>query len=395
MKYVRLTTCAVALASLLSCAKQQPVQEETPRKLSIQMAHSEMKRVPNTVNLDFRTSPKWNYSAGLELYSFLQVAQRYNDKALFAYVYSYVDTMIHNDGTIYKYDPQEYNIDHVNAGKLLFGMYDITHEQRFKKASELLRSQMLTHPRTTEGGWWHKNVYAHQMWLDGLYMGAPFIAEYGKRNDEDVAEDVVKQFLIVGKHTYDASTRLYRHAWDESLKQFWADPVTGCSRHAWGRANGWFMMAMVDVLALVPEQTAGRDSLLSMFRTLSETLLEYRDDASGMWYQVLDSPKREGNYVESSCSAMFTYAFLKGSRLGLLDEKFKSIGRECFNKFVTRFVKENEDGTISVTDCCAVAGLGGKNMRDGSFDYYINEPIRDNDPKTIGPFVLSCLELNR
>jgi unsaturated rhamnogalacturonyl hydrolase len=395
MKYVRLTTCAVALASLLSCAKQQPVQEETPRKLSIQMAHSEMKRVPNTVNLDFRTSPKWNYSAGLELYSFLQVAQRYNDKALFAYVYSYVDTMIHNDGTIYKYDPQEYNIDHVNAGKLLFGMYDITHEQRFKKASELLRSQMLTHPRTTEGGWWHKNVYAHQMWLDGLYMGAPFIAEYGKRNDEDVAEDVVKQFLIVGKHTYDAGTRLYRHAWDESLKQFWADPVTGCSRHAWGRANGWFMMAMVDVLALVPEQTAGRDSLLSMFRTLSETLLEYRDDASGMWYQVLDSPKREGNYVESSCSAMFTYAFLKGSRLGLLDEKFKSIGRECFDKFVKRFVKENEDGTISVTDCCAVAGLGGKNMRDGSFDYYINEPIRDNDPKTIGPFVLSCLELNR
>lgn len=395
MKYVRLTTCAVALASLLSCAKQQPVQEETPCKLSIRMAHSEMKRVPNTVNLDFRTSPKWNYSAGLELYSFLQVAQRYNDKALFAYVYSYVDTMIHNDGTIYKYDPQEYNIDHVNAGKLLFGMYDITHEQRFKKASELLRSQMLTHPRTTEGGWWHKNVYAHQMWLDGLYMGAPFIAEYGKRNDEDVAEDVVKQFLIVGKHTYDADTRLYRHAWDESLKQFWADPVTGCSRHAWGRANGWFMMAMVDVLALVPEQTAGRDSLLSMFRTLSETLLEYRDEASGMWYQVLDSPEREGNYVESSCSAMFTYAFLKGSRLGLLDEKFKSIGRECFDKFVKRFVKENEDGTISVTDCCAVAGLGGKNMRDGSFDYYINEPIRDNDPKTIGPFVLSCLELNK
>lgn len=392
----RLGLLSLAAICMCSCVKEAakvntPVQE----KLSVQMARSEMKRVPNTLNLDFRTTPKWNYSAGLELYSFLQTAEKYGDKEMFKYVYSYVDTMVHIDGSIYNYKPEEYNIDHVNAGKLLFSIYDITHEARFDKASNLLRSQMLTHPRTTEGGWWHKKVYPHQMWLDGLYMGAPFVAEYGKRNGEDVYEDVVKQFLIVGKHTYDDSTHLYRHAWDEAKEQFWADPTTGCSQHAWGRANGWFMMAMVDVLAIVPEGTVGRDSLLNMFRGLSETLLDYRDEKTGMWYQVLDSPKREGNFVESSCSAMFTYAYLKGSRLGLLDSKFDNIGRETFDKFVSRFVKTNEDGTISVTDCCAVAGLGGKNKRDGSFDYYIHEPIRDNDPKTIGPFVLSCLELDR
>lgn len=392
----RLGLLSLAAVCMCSCVKEAakvntPVQE----KLSVQMARSEMKRVPNTLNLDFRTTPKWNYSAGLELYSFLQTAEKYGDKEMFKYVYSYVDTMVQADGSIYNYKPEEYNIDHVNAGKLLFSIYDITQEERFEKASTLLRSQMLTHPRTTEGGWWHKKVYPHQMWLDGLYMGAPFVAEYGKRNGEDVFEDVVKQFLIVGKHTYDDSTHLYRHAWDEAKEQFWADPTTGCSQHAWGRANGWFMMAMVDVLAIVPEGTVGRDSLLNMFRGLSETLLDYRDEKTGMWYQVLDSPKREGNFVESSCSAMFTYAYLKGSRLGLLDSKFDNIGRETFDKFVSRFVKTNEDGTISVTDCCAVAGLGGKNKRDGSFDYYIHEPIRDNDPKTIGPFVLSCLELDR
>lgn len=391
----QLSILLTATLCLASCATKTEVTQPTEDKLSIRMARSEMKRVPNTLNLDFRTTPKWNYSAGLELYSFLQVAQHYNEKEIFNYVYSYVDTMIDAEGAIYKYSPEEYNIDHVNPGKLLFQMFDITHEQRFNKAAKLLRSQMLTHPRTSEGGWWHKKVYPHQMWLDGLYMGAPFIAEYGKRTNEDVAQDVVNQFLVVGRHTYDANTRLYRHAWDEKREQFWADPNTGCSQHAWGRANGWFIMGMVDVLALVPAETPGRDSLLIRFQNLSETLLDYRDEKCGMWYQVLDSPKREGNFVESSCSAMFTYAFLKGSRLGLLDEKFKAIGEESFNKFVARFVKENDDNTISVTDCCAVAGLGGKNNRSGTFDYYINEPIRDNDPKTIGPFVLSCLELDR
>lgn len=375
---------------VVSCAPSVTCNE---KPLSLQIAYSEMQRVPRTTALDFRTSARWNYSAGLELYAFQKAAQRYADTAISNYVYTYVDTMVQADGSIYSYKVDEYNIDNINSGKLLFDVYDATHEERFKKAADLLRSQLLTHPRTEEGGFWHKKVYPHQMWLDGLYMGAPFLAQYGARYGEDVAEDAVRQFLIVGKHTYDEASHLYRHAWDESRTMFWADSITGCSQHAWGRANGWYMMAMVDVLEYIPTGTPGRDELLVRLQNLAEALLAVRDSSTGMWFQVLDSPRREGNYVESTCSAMFIYSMLKGSRLGYLDPKFATIGREAYNQFVKRFIKRNEDGTVSITDCCAVAGLGGKNMRDGSFDYYIHEPIRDNDPKAIGPFVLASLEV--
>ncbi len=395
MKYITLFLAAVAFVATSCQQNGQKCTSSDGKPLSIRIAESEMARVPNTLNLDFRTSPKWNYSTGLELFAFQQVAEKYNDRPIFDYVYSYVDTMINADGTIFGYRPDEYNIDHVNAGKLLFHIFDQTGEERFRKATELLREQMKTHPRTAEGGFWHKKVYENQMWLDGLYMGAPFVAQFGSRNGEDVAADMVNQFLVVGRHTYDDSTHLYRHAWDESCSMFWADKKTGRSQHAWGRANGWYMMAMTDILEFIPAGTEGRDELVNRLQSLAEALLDYRDEQTGMWFQVLDSPKREGNYLESSCSSMFIYSFLKGARLGYLDEKFAEIGREAFEQFKARFVRENEDGTVSLTDCCAVAGLGGKDMRDGTFNYYINEPSRDNDPKTVGPFVMACLEMER
>lgn len=393
MKKTLMVMASVAMFAT-SCQKKTEQKTETAGKpLSVQMAESEMTRVPRTTNLDFRTTPRWNYSTGVELYAFLQAAEKHNNKEIYDYAYSYVDTFVQPDGSILGYKAEEYNIDNVNSGKLLFSFYDQTHEERFKKATDVLRGQMKTHPRTKEGGYWHKQVYQHQMWLDGLYMGAPFVAEYGMRNGEDVAEDMARQFCIVGRHTYDDSTRLYRHGWDESKSTHWADPETGRSQHAWGRANGWYMMAMVDALQYIPEGTPSRDTVITRLQDLAEALLDVRDSETGMWYQVLDRPGQEGNFVESSCSAMFIYSMLKGARLGYLDAKYKETGAEAFEQFVKRFIKKNDDGTISVTDCCAVAGLGGKSMRDGSFNYYINEPIRDNDPKTIGPFVLACLEV--
>lgn len=376
-------------------------EEYDEQPLSLWMAHSEMVRVPNATHLDFRNGPKWDYSSSLELLAMLKAAERYDDAELRNYVMQWADTMIAPNGDIRGYDPEKYNIDHVCPGKLLLMLSNLTGEQRFMTAAGHLMKQMETHPRTEEGGFWHKKVYPHQMWLDGLYMGAPFIAQYGQLNNVDVAEDMVRQFLIVGRHTYDDSTHLYRHAWDESHQMFWADSITGCSQHAWGRANGWYMMAMTDILEFIPEQTAGRDSLLNILNGLAKSLLDYRDPKTGMWFQVLDSPKREGNYVESSCSSMFIYSMLKGARLGYLPAEFSEIGSECFKQFVNTFVKEDETGmtvggkpAIRVTQCCAVAGLGGKDMRDGTFDYYIKEPIRDNDAKTVGPFILACLEMN-
>ncbi len=386
---------ALAVAGAAASCNTGKNTATADKPLSVLMAQSEMKRVPNTANLDFRTSLRWNYSTGLELFSFIKVAERYGCKDIFNYVYSYADTMIDATGAIFDYDTAEYNIDHVNAGKLLFDLYDETHEERFRKASDLLRAQMRTHPRTSEGGFWHKKVYPHQMWLDGLYMGAPFVAEYGRRNGEDVAADMISQFIIVARHTYDDSTRLYRHGWDESRQMHWADSATGRSRHAWGRANGWYMMAMADILEIVPDTTPGRDSVLCIFRNLAQNLLDYRDSTTGVWYQVLDQPYREGNYLESSCSSMFAYAYLKGARLGFLPAEFDSIGRRVYDDVVSRFIRHNDDGTVSLTDGCAVAGLGGKNMRDGSFEYYIGEAVRDNDPKAIGPFVLASLEMEQ
>lgn len=387
-----ISTALFILVSFLSTGCQKA---SLSSPLSVLMSYSEMHRTPNSVNLDFRPVPKWNYSAGLELYAMLKVAQQYQNDSILNYVYSYPDSLISQDGIISGYKREEYNIDNVNAGKLLFDLYDITHEDRFRIAADSLRAQMYTHPRTSEGGFWHKKTYPYQMWLDGLFMGAPFVAQWGHRNNEDVASDMLRQFTIVGSHTYDPITKLYRHAWDESHTQFWCDNITGQSQHAWGRANGWYMMAMTDILEFIPDTVAERSEVIKIYSDLAETLLSYRDSVSGMWYQVLDSPQRVGNYIESTCSAMFIYSFLKGARLGYLPEKFLEIGRESYRQFVNYFIKHNPDGSISLTDCCAVAGLGGKQQRDGSFSYYLSEPIRDNDPKGIGPFILASLEIER
>ena len=386
----KLLTIALVVATLMgvtSCVKDD-------KNISVWLAHSEMKRNPNPMTLDFQTKPKWDYSAATELLGFMKVAEKYSDDELRSYARSWADSMVNGQGVIRGYKPTTHTIDHLCPGKLLLRLYNTTGDERYMTAATSLMEQVKTHPRTSEGGLWHKAVYENQMWLDGLYMGAPFIAEYAQLKELDMSEDMVRQYLIVGKHTYDDSTRLYRHAWDEAHSQFWADTLTGRSQHAWGRANGWYMMGLVDVLEFIPEGTVGRDSLIARLQGLAEALLDYRDKKTGMWFQVLDCPEREGNFVESSCSAMFIYSMLKGVRLGYLPAKFRDVAEMAFKQFVMTFLKENEnDGTLSVTQCCAVAGLGGKDMRDGSFDYYIHEKVRDNDPKTIGPFLMACVEL--
>ncbi len=378
---------AVAVSAVLSsCATH------SSDPLSVWLARSEMKRVPDAINLDFQPKPKWDYSGSIEAMAILRVAEVYEDQAMADYAKQWADTMLTSDGDIIGYNPEKYNIDHICPGKFLLRLYNHTGDKKYLTAAGHLFKQYETHPRTSEGGLWHKKVYPNQMWLDGLYMGAPFIAEYGMLTDVNVAEDMARQFVIVANHTRDDSTRLYRHAWDESHSMFWADSVTGRSQHAWGRANGWFMMGMVDILEFIPEGTAYRDSVLNILNGLVSSVMDYRDKETGMWYQVLDCPGREGNYVESTCSAMFIYSMLKASRLGYIPSEYRGVAEEAFSQFVHTFIKKDGD-EISITSCCAVAGLGGKDMRDGSFDYYIHEPVRDNDPKAVGPFLLACLEL--
>ena len=367
---------------------------------SIRMIRSEMQRNPDATYLDGREGQrKWNYTTGLELKSFLDAAKRYELPEVVDYVRAWADTMATEKGEIYSYKKSNYNVDHICPARIYFDLHDMYGDQdkRYRRVTRKVREQLDSHPRTQSGEFWHKQVYPNQVWLDGFYMALPFYAEYTKRyapkeQRDSLFADIAHQFTAGAKNTYDPATGLFRHAWDESRSMFWCDPETGLSEHAWGRATGWYAIALVEVLDYMPKDHPGHQELVDQLNYLLEVLPEWADPQTGMWYQVLDCPEREGNYQEATCSIMFTYAFLKGLRRGYIDRSHEEYILGLYPKFIDRFIRENADGTISMTDCCAVGGLGGKQMRKGDFDYYLSEPIIENDCKGVGPFIWASLE---
>ena len=395
MKKNLFSLCGLLGMLLVSTASaQHTISKELP--MSVRLAESEMVRCPESWQLDFQPKLKWDYCHGVELQAFLRLEEMYGDSRYFDYAEAYCDTMVREDGTVVAYKREEFSLDRVNTGKILFNMYARTGEEKYKKALDLMYSQFKDQPRTKEGGFWHKKVYPHQMWLDGLYMGCPYYAEYAARyNRPEAFQDIINQFCVVARHTYDPATGLYKHAWDESREMFWCDKQTGQSAHSWGRAMGWFAMAIVESLEFIPVNEPNRDSLLAILDNVLVQIERYQDSKTGLWYQVLDRSGDKGNYLESTVSAMFIYSIYKGIRLGVVPAKYMAVADKGFEGFMKRFIKVDKSGVVSITDCCAVAGLGGKNNRSGDYDYYINELIRDNDPKAIGPFINACLERER
>lgn len=383
---------------LFSLSVAFTVMAQTP--YSVRMIQSEMKRNPDATYLDGRNGErKWNYTTGLELKSFLDAAKRYDMPEVVEYVRDWADTMATEKGEVYKYKKSNYNVDHICPARIYFDLHDMygDEDKRYRRVTRMIREQIDDQPRTQSGEFWHKQIYPHQVWLDGFYMALPFYAEYTKRyapkeQKDSLFADIVHQFTAGAKNTLDPATGLFRHAWDESKSMFWCDPETGLSEHAWGRANGWYAVALVEVLDYLPEKHPGRQELIDQLNYFLEVLPKWADKETGMWYQVLDCPEREGNYQEATCSIMFTYAFLKGLRMGYIDDSHKDYILGLYPKFIDRFIRENEDGTISMTDCCAVGGLGGKQMRKGDFEYYLSEPIIENDCKGVGPFIWASLE---
>lgn len=380
---------------LLPCAMNaQRVSVDQP--WSVRMSESEMIRCPESWQLDFQPKLKWDYCHGLELQAMLDVYDRYGDEKFYKYALAYADTMVNADGSIKKYKLEEYSLDRVNSGKFIFRIYEQTKDVKYKKALDLMRSQFDGHPRNADGGFWHKKVYPNQVWLDGIYMGAPFYAEYAFRNNQvEVYPDVVNQFLMAARHTYDPKNGLYRHACDVSRKERWADSVTGQSQHCWGRALGWYAMAFVDALEFIPEHEAGRDSMLVILNNVAIQIKRLQDAKTGLWYQVLDKSGEPGNYLESSCSAMFVYSLFKGVRKGYIDKSYLQVAIKGYEGILKHFIEVDENGLVSITQACAVAGLGGKNYRMGDYTYYINETIRANDAKAVGPFIMASLEYER
>ncbi len=367
-------------------------------KYYVRMVDSEMKRFPESWMVDFNRRPNWNYCSGLELGAIWDVWEKTGDQKYYDYVYSFADTMVFSDGKIRSYNFFEYSVDRVNTGKILIPIYAATGEERFRKALDLQRAQMASHPKTQDGGYWHKKVYPWQMWLDGIYMADAFLAQYGAAFDQPyLITEAAEQIQLIAKHTLDPKTGLYYHGWDESRQQKWANKETGQSPNFWSRAMGWYAMAIVDVLEVMPKDHPERPAVIKILRDFSEAIQKYQDPATKMWYQVTDvMDTRPGNYLESSGSIMFIYAWKKGADNGWLPASYKKKALDTYNAFIKRFVKENEDGTISVTDAVSVSGLGGSpRYRDGSYEYYLSEPIRENDPKAVGPFILTSLMFNR
>ena len=382
-------TAILLAAFVISC--QTPVKKK--EKYSVWMAKSEMKRFPEVWMLDFSKKPKWGYCQGIGMKAMLDVFDVTGDSSFLHYVIAFGDTIIKPDGTIRTYKMSDYNIDKINAGKALFRLYKITGDEKYKIAMDTLRSQMKTHPRTSEGGFWHKKRYPHQMWLDGLYMASPFLAEYGATfNEPELFNDVSNQLLLMAKVSYDKETGLFYHAWDESKEQKWADKKTGLSPNFWGRSIGWYAMALVDAMDFLPDTLETRDSIIKVIGKMAAGIKKYQDGKTGLWYQVTDQGGREGNYLEATSSSMFLYFLYKAVRKGYISAEYLQVANKGYNGLINNLIKEKEDGTISLTQCCAVAGLGGDPYRDGSYEYYIGETIRDNDPKGTGPFIWASLE---
>jgi unsaturated rhamnogalacturonyl hydrolase len=361
------------------------------------MAESEMKRFPELWQFDHGRRLFFGYTQGLGAKAMLAMWQSTGDEKYYRYVYNWANSMVGSKGQIHLYAPKDYNLDFVNSGKILFDLYAHTGEPRFKMAIDsIMDLQLRQQPRTHQGGFWHKKIYPYQMWLDGLYMAGPFIARYAREFDEpEWTDEVIHQLILVGRQTYDSKTGLFYHAWNSNREQAWANPQTGCSPNFWGRSIGWYAMALVDVLDYIPEEHPRRGEVIKLLKKLSAGMLRWQDGRTGLWYQVVDQGQREGNYLESSVSAMMMYTYAKGYNKGYLGRKYLKAANEVLDGLIAHRIVANEDATISLTYCCAVSGLGGNPYRDGSFEYYVNERIRNNDGKATGPFILGCLELGR
>ncbi len=343
---------------------------------------------------------RWHYEDGLILQSIYKLGQRHGRQDYRDWAHRKMDAIIRGDGSIANYREEDYNLDQVNPGKLLFDLYQDTGGDKYRQALERLREQLRNQPRTASGGFWHKKIYPHQMWLDGLYMQGPFYARYAKEfGTREDWNDLLSQLVLVESHTRDPRTGLLYHAWDESHRQLWANQLSGCSPHIWGRAMGWYCMALVDVLDYLPtgvEFEYWRVRLVDIAVSLSRAVRGVQDKDSSLWFQILDQGGRERNYLESSASAMFVYFLFKSVNKDYLTSEESPLALEAatagYHSLVQHMVSRDESGDLHLDSICSVAGLGGTPYRDGSFDYYVGEPVVRDDFKGIGPFILASLE---
>ena len=338
----------------------------------------------------------WNYIDGCMLTALNTMTEITGDDRYAAFVEEVADSFVQEDGSIDTFKPEKHALDDYNEGRILLPMFARTENGKYRKAAEMLYHSLMEQPRTAEGNFWHKQIYPDQVWLDGTYMALPFLAMYENTFGKGEIRDIMEQLRVIRKKMRDPETGLYYHGYDASRKAFWADPETGLSKNFWLRAIGWYSLALADLAEIIPQGMEEREELGETLRDLMESISAYADPETGMYRQVVDQAEREGNYPETSGSAMIACAMMKGARLGMLDGKFRDRGKKTFDGIVDHYLKVR-DGMIELQNICLVAGLGPENnrRRDGSYEYYISEPVVSNDAKGAAPFVLCYTEIRR
>lgn len=386
-----------SIFSILALVCVFNIQAQKTTKWSERMATTLMLQHEKGLVYDKTKPERWNYEMGVLTSAIEQVWRQTGDgNKYFTYIQNMVDQFVQEDGTIRTYEMEEYNLDMLPPGRACVLIYQVTGKAKYKKAADNLRKQLLTHPRTKEGGFWHKKRYPYQMWLDGLYMAEPFLTEYSVAfNEPKNFDEITQEFIWMYKNSVDAKTGLLYHAYDEAREQKWANKTTGHSPHFWDRAIGWYMMGLVDVLDYLPKTHPKRKELETILQKTAAAIIQYQDAKTGVWYQVMDGGNKDGNYLEASGTSMFTYALLKGVRQGILDKKYVAIAKKAYAGILKEFITTDTQGYIHLNRVCSVAGLGGNPYRDGSFRYYVTEPIRTDDVKGAGPFIMASVEMER
>lgn len=339
---------------------------------------------------------KWNYIDGCMITAVLSLYEMTGNEKYFTFAKDFVDYYVKEDGSIDTYDPEEFNLDNVNTARNLFYLYDKTEDEKYRKAIELVRGQLERMPRTKEGNFWHKNIYPYQVWLDGMYMAQPFYMQYEMTfNSLKGCKDSIRQFENVERLMKDPKTGLYYHGYDESREMYWADKETGCSPNFWLRAMGWFAVSLVETASVMDEMMYDEYRYLQrLLENLVEALVPYQDK-SGMFWQLVDRGGEEGNYLETSGTALISYAILKAIRLGYLPDKYEEMGQRALEGIIDKYLVINEEGVLNLGGICLVAGLGGASRRDGSAAYYYSEPVVENEAKGVAPFLLAYTEILR
>lgn len=383
-KIVALIIAVFAGIGMVSCEVPTtgPIADANPSETyAVRMAESIMNRSPSGYG-------SWNYETATVLRGFEELYKASGDERFYNYVKATVDRSVNSNGSISPYAMHEYNLDQIKEGSLVLYLYDITGDEQYRIAADTLNKQLEQQPTTSEGGYWHKNKYPGQMWLDGLYMAEPFNAQYGAMfNQPEHFDDAVLQLTVIEKHARDSSTGLLYHGWDESGNAAWANSQ-GTSPIFWARALGWYAMALVDVLDFLPEQNSEQRSILiAILNRLAVAVEDVQEPESGVWWQVIDRAGANGNWRESSASAMFVYALAKGVRKGYLDDRFSEVAQRGWDGILKTFVTQDRNGDLSLNRTCEGTGVGS------SYNFYIGRRALINDPKGLGPFLLAAVEM--